>query len=266
MGNQGAGSAVCLLLIAAFSLCASGAAQERYCDPELVKFVATSQLQASPNRYAERSGRCEGLYGGRGVSGTNVLLLVSFTKSFDSFDAARANSLSLVWPQASSPVHIRAYSTRPRLYYRMDSRRPPKPASWEWPSNMLTNLGLNRNELGLVAWTTRMVGTTEQPVFMPLRVRAGSAAASSDERLRVVLLPGADLNEVYVTVGLVNEKGLVNKFMIRDEPHKRPPYPADRPITVFVPTLQAAGTYFTKIGADLANGGSTSLTFLFDAF
>ena len=192
--------------VALVAVCAGwsvrAAQAQLYCDPILLKQVESSPIQSSPDRYTDRRGHCEGLYGGRGVSGDGTLLIISLTNVFDRFDPHTISRLRLQWPPVGTPVHIRAYAARPRFYYRMDTVKPAGTVSWDWPSPFFSKFSLTRADLGITATTIMRVGAADREVRVPLQVRDPAASiAAPSSRYRIVILPSADLIEVYLTIG-----------------------------------------------------------------
>jgi hypothetical protein len=243
-----------LLLILAFSLHDGGsssprAVQESHCDPQL------KQTSDDPNGYRPRGDRCEGVYI-REVAST-TLLVASLTDSVEDFNAGNGKPLLVEWAAPESgEVHIRAHSLRHRLYYRMDTVRPPGSKSYTWPTNLLSTFNLRRNELGWIAWTNYAVGSTTREVYLPLRVRQTESPRSSGYQL--VLLPGVELSEVYISLAPVGRDGRAGAFIKKDEPLKYGFYPADRLIAVALPVLGTPGIYWVEIKAVRRTGGAAS--------
>ena len=242
---------VCLYLVSAALLLGSGplAAQEQGCDPQL------KQTREDPHGYRLRGDRCEGVYI-REV-GSTPLVVVSLTESVEDFDAATGKPLLVEWtaPEGAK-VHIRARALRHRLYYQMDTVRPPGSKAYGWPVNLLSSFNLRKNELGLVAWAPYAVGSATRDVYMPLRVSLAKATRSPSYQLTV--LPGVELSEVYFSVAPVGADGQVGSFLKKDEPLKYSYYPANRAVTIPLPALGAPGIYFVEIKAIRKAGGSTS--------
>jgi hypothetical protein len=225
------------------------AAQDRHCDQHL------KQTSTDPTGYRPRSDRCEGIYI-REV-GNTTLLVASLTESVEDFNPAGGKPLLIEWtPPEGAEVHLRANSLRHRLYYRMDTVRPPGSRSYTWPTNLLSTFNLRRNELGLLAWTAHAVGGTTRDVYVPLRVRQGEGSRSSSYRLTVV--PGVELSEVFFSIAPVGSDGRAGAFIKKDEPLKYGYYPADRAVSIPLPALAAPGIYYLEITARRQSGGSAS--------
>jgi hypothetical protein len=222
---------------------------QNLCDPQL------KQTSEDPNGYRSRGDRCEGIYI-REV-GSTTLLIASLTESVQDFDAANGKPLLIEWTApAGAEVHVRARALRHRLFYQMDTVRPPGSGSYTWPTGLLSKLNLRRNELGWMAWTAHPVGKTTQDVYVPLRVRQAEGARSSS--YQVTVLPGVELSEVFVSLAPVGPDGRVGPFIKKDEPLKYSYYPADRPITIPLPALGEPGIYHLEIKATRRAGGGAS--------
>lgn len=242
---------VSLCLVTAAFLLGSGqlVAQEDGCDPQL------KQTSEDANGYRLRGDRCEGIY--LREVGSTALLVVALTESVEDFDAASGKPLLVEWTApAQAKVHIRARALRHRLYYQMDTVRPPGSKAYTWPANLLSRFKLRRNELGLVAWAPCAVGSATRDVYMPLRVSQAKPSRAPGYRLTV--LPGVELSEVYFSLAPVGSDGKAGPFLKKDEPLKYGYYPADRAVTIPLPELGAAGVYYVEIKAIRKTGGGAS--------
>jgi hypothetical protein len=227
---------------------AAGSTAEQ-CDRNLLT------LPTSPLGYRLRGDRCEGLYVEE-VSGS-AILIASWTEVFDDFDVARTPNLTVVWdvPDGAGQVRLRAQGLRRRLYYRMDALRPAGSSSFDWPTDLLTELRIPRRDLGVVALATASVGVTEREMYLPLRIAQGSPPSRSAS-YRLAILPGTELGEVYVTLAMVAGP---TRTMLKDgEPLGYGYYPANRPFDIAVTGLKAKGFYQLTIGATLKSGGAAT--------
>ena len=84
------------------------------------------------------------------------------------------------------------------------------------------------------------------------------AGAPSKGHYVVQVVAGAELAEVFVTLAALGQDGRDEKYIKRDEPLKYGFYPADRPISVALSGLPAAGLYRVRLGAVLKTGGSAN--------
>jgi hypothetical protein len=235
--------------LCAGSLAAPLPAQNPLCDPQL------KQTSEDPNGYRSRGDRCEGVYFGK--VGSTTLLVASLTESVENFDVAAGKPLLIEWtaPEGAE-VHVRARALRHRLWYQMDTVRPPGSGSYNWSTALLAKFNLRRNELGWMAWTAVPVGKATKDVYVPLRVRQGEAPRSPS--YQVTLLPGVELSEVFVSLAPVDRDGRVGTYIKKDEPLKYSYYPADRPITIPLPPLGEPGIYNLEIKATRRAGGGAS--------
>lgn len=220
------------------------------CDPDVRPPANT------PYAYKLRGDRCEGLYI-RSVAG-NTLNIVSLTEWFEDFATGANRNLRIEWAApGNARIHLRAVAVRPKLYYRMDVTRLPQSASFVWQSNILKELQLTRSEIGLLGWTLQTIGGTQRPVYVPLRISQQRPAQRSP-RYRLVVLPGIELSEVYLSITALRGKGAEGKPLVDGEPLERGQYSAHRPISIDLPPLPAAGIYLLEIGATVRGGGSAA--------
>lgn len=233
------------------------AGAEPLCDPDL------KQRSTDPHGYRVRGDRCEGVYLAD-VASTS-LHVASFTKSFDDHGPASVSNLLIQWTApAPGTVALQAMDLRPRRYYRMDTARPADAGSYRWPTNLLGELGITRKDLGVVAWTKLPVGATEEKVYLPLAISQGEGVAPS-RAYRVVVWPGRELTEVFVSLAPVGSDGRVGPFARDEQPLKYGYYPADRGIAIDIPIaeLKARGVYYLLIAATVRGGGPSSIPIWF---
>lgn len=190
-----------ILGLAAMLLPAGTAGAADLCDPNL------PQDSKSPAAYHMRGDRCEGIYAQQ-VSAISVEVR-SLVAGFEPFDPAKDGELALAWtapPGSTQNVRLRAFSFKPRTYYRMDTAVPSVRGVYHWPSDVLASEKLGRDDLGLVAWIELPgPGGSTRPVFLPLR--AGAGAAKGKDGYEVSLVPSVKLSEVRVTVSRLDDKG-----------------------------------------------------------
>jgi hypothetical protein len=230
-------------------------AQKDHCDPAL------SQTAGYHWGYQLRGDRCEGIYI-QDVSGT-TLMVASLTESFEDYDLDSGKELLVQWaaPGDGAP-HLRAQGTRPRLYYRMDTARPPGSTEYSWPLDVLRAQGIPRQDIGVVGWTRCPVGGTERRVYLPLRIGQQSSPLRSDS-YQLVLLPGRELTEVFVSLAPIGVDGEPASFLADGKALEYGYYPADRPIAIPIRTLQEPGVYYLEVGATLEDGGSATVELWF---
>jgi hypothetical protein len=238
------------------------------CDPN---------LHAAPDHpygYRIHGDRCEGVYA-KTVSST-TLRVVSITAAFADFTPAGKDPLRIAWAlphdqtESAAPeeIHLRAQSVQPRVYFRMDTVRPQGASVYDWPKNMLDALDIGRSGLGLLVWTTRAVGGVQRIVYLPLR--AGPSAhkpTDPDTRYRLLVIPGRELEEVYLSVARLDANGQPLTWIVRGNPLRYGYYPAERAIQVPLPFPGAPGSYRLELTATMRGGGTTATElWLYDAW
>jgi len=223
-------------------------AQDGPCDPEL------EQVNDRPDGYRLRGDRCEGIYV-RKVA-LDQLSVVSLTESFEDFDN-KGQPLIIEWASpGNAEVRIRARALRHRLFYQMDTARPSD-RPYSWPTDLLSTKNLRRDELGIVARPPCAIGGAMREVYLPLRVRQRATNAGS-QGYRLVILPGVELSEVYISLGLVGRDGRVAAYARNAVPLKFGYYPAETAIAAMVPRPIKAGIYKLEINAIRKSGGAVS--------
>jgi hypothetical protein len=227
--------------------------QATHCDPVL------RGPNDDPYGYRPRgvqSDRCEGIYV-REVAGT-PLLVASLTEWFEDFDPASGKDLQVEWAAfGGAGIHLRAYTLKHRLYYRMDSLRPAGSNSYIWQPGLLSSLKLTKKDLGIVAWTSHPVGRRQRDVYLPLRIKQ-RAEAGKFQGYQLVLLPGVELSEVTLSLAPVKSDGQLGAFIQNNRKLGYGHYPAERGIPISFTELKTPGIYHLKIGAELRAGGSST--------
>lgn len=237
-----------LLAMAACAL--SG--QSSPCDPRLVG------LSSSPYNYRLRGSRCEGIYI-QEVAGA-PLSIVSWTAAFDDYDLKSREPLRLQWEplKGGESVRLRAQGLRRSLYYRMDAQLPAGTKLYEWPTDLLAAVRIPRDEIGVVGWADGVVGGTRREIYLPLRIAQGRKPAPA-VAYHLVLLPGTELKEVFVTLEGPGGAPVLRK----GEPLGYGYYPAERPVDVPVSVPREAGIYRLEIGATHRSGGASTIDLWF---
>lgn len=246
--------ALCLLLHPISSLI-QVSAQDGQCDPNL------SQPTDLPYGYRDRGNRCEGIYIKEVKSTT--LFIASFTEYFQDYDLKSGKDLLVDWKLPSeSDVFLRAYGLRRKLYYRMDTVVPSKSISYTWPVNILDALNIKKTDIGVIGWIQYPIGETEKKVYLPLRIKQQEKVRYEGSYL-LVLLPGQELQEVYISLAYMGKDG-ISEFILRPaEPLGYGYYPAERSIAIPISNLETAGIYYLEIGATLKSGGSSTVELWF---
>ena len=225
------------------------------CDPTL------PAIKEGNLGYRDRGDRCEGLYINP-VSST-TLFVASFTEHFENFDNA-GNTLLIEWdkPPASNEVHLRAQGIRPRLYYRMDAYKPGANTFFAWPSGVLSSLNIRRNDVGVIGRVKIPVGKTERYVHLPLRIR-NQAESKRTGSYRLVLIPGVQLSEIYITLASIGQDGNPKQFLRKEEAIGYGYYPAERAVEIPIVAPPEKGIYYILMGAKLKSGGTKTIEFWF---
>jgi len=223
-----------VILCLAAALLPTGA--ESLCDPSL------GDNSKSPMAYHMRGDRCEGIYAQQ-VSAISIEVR-SLVAGFGPFDPAKDRELLLAWtaPAGSErDVRLRAFSFKPRIYYRMDTTVPPSRGEYRWPTDVLASVDLGRDDLGLIAWIDLPgPGSSTRPVYLPLR--AGVGAAKGDAGYEVSLIPAVRLSEVHLIVSRLDGKGNV-AATLHDKELGFGYYPAATPTVFSTGKLGPAGFY-----------------------
>ena len=221
------------------------------CDPRLALLPGVKDSTA----YRLRGDRCEGIYV-RPVAGNSVILIASFSEPFSDFHGP-SGTIELAWPAQREEVRIRAYPLRERLYYQMDVVLPPNRGSYSWHRDILDALHLDKQDIGITAFTNVAENLAKGIVYIPLRVSGGSDG-SKNVAYELILVPDVELTEVYLSLRRVNDRGKLEPYLFSDVPGRRGYYPADRGARIRFDRPKAAGLYCLDIGATARDGGLRS--------
>lgn len=223
-------------------------AQTRMCDNGL---RAPAQ---HPFAYAYRGNCCEGIYI-QEVSNA-LLSVVSFTRYFEDYDQNAAKDLIVSWsvPKGSA-FALRAQGIRPGLYYRMDTQLNDS-TRFVWSKNVLSALEIKKKDIGVIGWTKLTLGEKERPVLLPLAIN--QSGINKTDQYQLLLIPGRELNEVYITLSQIDADGKSLLYLRDGEPLKQGYYPAARQISVPLSGIEKSGIYLLELGAKLRNGESAS--------
>lgn len=229
--------------------------QVNHCDPSL------GQPEGNPYGYRLRGDRCEGMYVKQ--VGSTALMIVSFTESIEDYNLKIDKDLVVQWKTpGSEAARLRAYSLRRRLYYRMDTVRPSATESFTWPVSLLSSLEIPRQDLGIIGWIQLLIGTIEREVYVPIRIHQQQDGGLVGT-YTVVLLPGVELSEVYVSIARLGENGRPGIFLRDGQALGYGYYPADRRIDFPITNPGPRGFYYLEIGATLKSGGSATVELWF---
>jgi len=226
-------------------------AAESPCDPNLPR------KSGDQFGYQPRGDRCEGIYIFKPSS--LILFIASFTESFEDYNLKSGEDLIVEWSvPKDQKVHLRAQGLKPRLYYRMDTVRNPGSTSYHWPIDILRALSIPRGDIGVVAWARYSMDGVGQDVYLPLQIGQKQRAVQSGS-YRVVLWPGNELTEVFVSLATVKADGSPGNFIKDGEALNYGYYPAERGIEFEIPKPEKPGIYYLEIGATLRSGGVVTI-------
>ena len=247
-------SSVLAITVCVFGWSFPADAQDTHCDLELKKLAM--RLGDNPQRYQLRSDRCEGRYIEQVIGST--LEIVSFTSAFADYSLDTGNALVVEWPSlGGEDIILRGRSLEPKIYYRMDSVRPADSVSFRWPLEILAPLRIEKRLLGVVGTIQRQIGTRKRAVLVPLRIAQGEKAPAPGP-YKLLARPGAELEEVYVTLAALDADGEVRDYLMDEEALEFGFYPAERVFDVPLPDDMQLGIYSLLIAASLANSGGTA--------
>jgi hypothetical protein len=216
------------------------------CDPGLI------QDKSNPYGYRLRGDRCEGIYV-QEVAGA-PLTIASWTESFDDYNLTSGTALKIEWDAPSANgVHLRAQGMRRRLYFRMDAS--PASASFSWRPDLLAAVNIPQSELGITGSYLGTVSGQEREILLPLRI-AQKEKPKSSGAYRLVVIPGVEFKEMFVTLAPADGKG--GAALKNGEPLRYGYYPAERPVEIPISGLPKPGIYHLQIGATSAASGATT--------
>jgi hypothetical protein len=253
-GIAGLGS---ILLLISLTLPATLLAQDSPCDPAIERTSKGGALG-----YQSRGEHCEGMYA-TDVAAT-MIWVASLTVAFDEYDLKSTDPLEVKWsaPQGKA-MHVRAHGIKRDLYYRMDAPRAAGSSSWQWPTDVLAAQGIERGDIGVLAWVDENVGGVEYELFVPLAVtRPGAIQASSGTgSYEMVVVPNVRLEEVYVSLARVDGAGVRpnGDYIKKQEPLGQRVYATQRPIKIQLSGFTEPGVYLVEITATRADGRSVTM-------
>ena len=128
--------------------------------------------------------------------------------------------------------------------------------------DVLSSLHLSKQDIGVVGFTDYRVGQENRTLYVPLLIRQ-KAYQQQTHGYRLVLLPGVELKEVFLSLAEVGTDGKPHSFLISDRALGKGYYPAERGILVEIPSLNRAGVYYLEVGATSRYGGPTTQQFWF---
>jgi hypothetical protein len=190
-------------------------------------------------------------------------MIASFTESFEPYGFNSDKPLLIEWGKlpANSKIHLRAEGIKRRLYYRMDTYRTPGSTSYSWPTSFIASQNITKNDVGIIGMFQQNIGQQRRDVYVPLRISQNTRPAKTG-KYEIILFPGTELKEVYVSLAAVTANGQTGKFIKDGEKLGSSYYPAERGIEIPV-LVSKKGIYYMEIAAVLRNGGSDELKIWF---
>jgi hypothetical protein len=230
-------------------------AQNR-CDPTL------TLIQDNPLSYHDLGDRCEGIYAEQ-VGGT-TLRVVSLSEYFENYNLQTGKPLFINWdkPPGNTVIRLRAQSIKSKLYYRMDTYCNHDSISFKWSSGILFSLNILKNDIAVQALTKYAIGKTERDIYLPVRIIQETKRVDK-RKLNLVLLPGEELTEVFISLAKIGNYGQHEPFIKDGEKLGYGYYPPNRAIEIPITGLKDIGTYYMQIGATLKSGSAASIEFWF---
>ena len=123
---------------------------------------------------------------------------------------------------------------------------------------VLAGIGLGRARLGVLGNMEWPFAGRKQRVLLPLRIGQGGGAAA-EESYELVIRPGVELREIYLSLAAVGDDGTEQEYLIDEEALNYHYYPAERAVSVPLPPLSRAGLYYILIAAELASGADSTV-------
>jgi hypothetical protein len=122
--------------------------------------------------------------------------------------------------------------------------------------SLLNSFRLQQNELGIVAWSQISLGGANRQLYVPVGVNEAKTRTVLGGE--VILVPGGELRELYLTFALLKPDGTPADYIAKDKPLRYGYYPAERGVPVELPPWKTPGNYLLEFGAELATGGVSS--------
>ena len=201
-----------------------------------------------------RDGRCEGYYLRRLSSGT-ALHVLSLTSTRRRFNPREIASTPLAWQAPDDAVvTITASSLLPNTRYLMSFQADAGVTAYRWPLNTLANTPLRGQDLGFLAWGTKLIGGRREKVFLPLSID-GSRGGVLPRRYRLEILPERQIKDVELTVTRFIDDTL-SETPVYSTRVEAGPYVARVPFPVDLPELGPSGVYHLQVSATSDAGGT----------
>jgi len=144
----------------------------------------------------------------------------------------------------------------------MDSAPTPGSTTYVWPTDLLADLKVHKDDLGVVATApiSLPVCGPKPKVYLPLQIGLPNSQGSTPHP-QAVLLSDVELSEVYVTIAMLGPDGQRARVLKQNKALGYGDYPAEVGITIPLPDVKAKGVYLVEVAATLRPGGSSNLSF-----
>lgn len=220
-------------------------AQEAHCDPLIPISRDTNYVIG----YKPRGNRCEGIYPDQ-KSGSSDIFVVSLAAMALSTALSNIDTLYIRWPEAPARdvLKIRALSLRDGLNYRLDSTQPLARKIFEWPSEILKQVGLQLNEVGLLGSSDVMINNSKRRVYIPT-ILSDQPKAGEIQSLELVLRTNIDLSDVYWSYAPFKSGGRIGEYIVYEK-HFQNFYPAGEPIRLKIEAPPTEGLYNGEISTE----------------
>jgi hypothetical protein len=164
----------------------------------------------------------------------------------------------LAWPHVHSggEVSVQAMAFRPRLFYRMDTRRSS--GGFDWPTTILRKLNLGATEIGVIATTQVDIDSVKEALYLPVDLDPSAKTAPGSYVLKMA--SAEDLSEVFLTITGPANGVKPLPTVLQDKSLQRSYSVAPAPLTVPLDLRQQpSGRYRIVVTGKRKNGpGSTS--------
>ena len=218
---------VCITILCVLSI-SMPTVYAQQCDPKVQKKAVDNwKLQ-----YRERENRCEGFYTSTVSSKLDV---VGVTEGRFHFALEKEEIMTLSSSFViDQPIQVRAVGIPSKTYYRMDARIDPE-GTLVWPvADVLDVEKLPAKEVGVFGW----IGTETEKVYVPLAVANTIEPVDNDGKIRFVVRPAIDVENVQWRVADVVD-GACGQMGAWEKPRKSS-YKKGQPITFILPEREGA--------------------------
>jgi hypothetical protein len=240
-------------------------AQQNACVAKLLTLVHKDDPKQYKGRPTANPDRCEGTYDPQ-RSTDPPLLLTSYTSVREPFDPAKDRNVQLSWSSPGNPgVRIRGYSLRrgDQLVYQMDAFRDPGKVPFQWPLDVVRDVGLQNPELGILGWAAYNTPRGSRDVYLPLEVTRSGTGKGTVRAAEILIMPSYSLNKVTLEVESLNADFSTAATLVADQELTDVSREANIPIRLAAKHLKITktGYYYVSVGARITDGPSVALPF-----